>query len=98
MAKHLKPLDKDGINLWSMLAPSEEEDAEKCYINDPDKGILLTNCFFYSFFASIDATILMYACTSTEASKDLKKKRAGFIRTLKWIVKYHEMLKGLEEL
>tara|TARA_B100000073_G_scaffold14526_1_gene11877 strand:+ start:1913 stop:2209 length:297 start_codon:yes stop_codon:yes gene_type:complete len=98
MAKHLKPLEEDGINLWKLLAPDSEYEGEEPWVNEPDKHNLLVNCYVYSLFATIEATVLMYACTDSESGKELKRKRAGFVRTLKWIAKYYEMLKGLEEL
>lgn len=96
MARHIKPLDEDGINLWKMLAP-EDGAREEDWLNVPDKHELLINCFVYSLFASIDATVMMYSCTDAEVGKGVKKKRSGFMRTLKWISKYHQMLKGLDE-
>jgi Cu2+-containing amine oxidase len=67
------------------------------WLNEPNKDELLLNSFVYSLFASIDATILMYSCTDAELGKSIKKKRAAFMRTLKWITKYHEMTKGLDK-
>ncbi len=96
MAKHIKPLDDDGVNLWKLLAPEDGMNNDD-WLNIPDKSNLLVNCFVYSLFASMEATVLMYSCTNAEASRDLKKRRAGFVRTLKWIAKYHEMIKGLDE-
>jgi len=96
MAKHLKPLDEDGVNLWKLLAPDDGERGEE-WLNEPDKHELLVNCYVYSLFATIQATVMLYACTDGEENKSLKKKRSGFMRTLKWIVKYHEMMKGLDE-
>ena len=91
MARHLKPLEagEEG-NLWKIL--SQEEDNTDGWLNEPDKSILLKNCYLYSFFACVDATVKTYHCVDAEEAKNLKKRRSAYMRTLKWIVKYYEMI------
>lgn len=89
MATHLKPLEvgNEG-NLWKILSADDDEGWQ----NEPDKSSLLVNCYLYSLFACIESTVRTYHCVDKDEAKDLKKKRAAFMRTLKWIVKYYEMI------
>jgi hypothetical protein len=88
MAIHLKPLDAGSEgNLWKILSKDEGEG----WLNEPEKSSLFINCYIYSLFACVESTVRTYHCVDKDEAKDLKKKRAAFMRTLKWIVKYYEM-------
>ena len=98
MARHIKPMDeKEETNLWKILSKEDEETGHVTWVSEPDKDMLLLNCYFYSLFSCVEATTMMYECIDAEKAKFLKKRRAAFMRTLKWIVRYHDLSSGLGE-